>query len=227
VLANAAMLQDVLGIEALSAGVWYVAIDLQLYAMGVALLWLGARPPVARAAGPWAGPLLVCALGTAALYGLARGDAWEPWGLHYVGAWALGAAAWWAAGAPRAGWAWSLAAVAAGAWLIHGGNRLGVAVAVGIGLCAALRSGLAGRWPHGRAAGWLAERSYALFLVHYPVCLAVNAAVSAAFPGQPWPALAGFVLAWAASNVVAVAVHRWVERPASAARLSRRAGAPS
>ena len=38
------MLQDVLGVEALSAGAWYVAIDLQLHAMALALLWHGLAP---------------------------------------------------------------------------------------------------------------------------------------------------------------------------------------
>jgi len=36
-LANALLLQDVLGYEALSAGVWYVAIDFQLFALAVLL----------------------------------------------------------------------------------------------------------------------------------------------------------------------------------------------
>ena len=42
-LAHALLLQDLLDQEALSAGVWYVAIDFQLFALAVTLLWLSGR----------------------------------------------------------------------------------------------------------------------------------------------------------------------------------------
>ena len=43
VLAHLFLLHDLLGFEALSAGVWYVAIDFQLYALLVLLIWLPGR----------------------------------------------------------------------------------------------------------------------------------------------------------------------------------------
>jgi hypothetical protein len=55
-LAHGLLLQDVLGQEALSAGVWYVAMDFQLYAMTV-LVFTAARPlrgSTAVSAGPMA-----------------------------------------------------------------------------------------------------------------------------------------------------------------------------
>ena len=39
-LAHASLLHSVLGVDSLSAGVWYVAIDFQLYALMALLLWL-------------------------------------------------------------------------------------------------------------------------------------------------------------------------------------------
>ena len=39
-LAHALLLHSLLGMDALSAGVWYVAIDFQLFTLFVAVLWL-------------------------------------------------------------------------------------------------------------------------------------------------------------------------------------------
>lgn len=49
VLAHLLLVQSIGGWEALSAGVWYVAIDFQLYALCVLLLWLSSR----ATAWPW------------------------------------------------------------------------------------------------------------------------------------------------------------------------------
>ena len=37
------LLQDIVGVDALSTGVWYVGIDVQLYALLLLLLWV--NPP--------------------------------------------------------------------------------------------------------------------------------------------------------------------------------------
>ncbi|MDP1357437.1 hypothetical protein, partial [Klebsiella pneumoniae] len=42
-VAHALLLHDVLGYEALTVGAWYVAIDLQLFALLVGLMWLARR----------------------------------------------------------------------------------------------------------------------------------------------------------------------------------------
>jgi hypothetical protein len=44
-LAHVLLLHDLLDQEALSAGVWYVAIDFQLFALAILLLWLPSRRP--------------------------------------------------------------------------------------------------------------------------------------------------------------------------------------
>ena len=89
------LLQDVLGIDSLSAGAWYVSIDLQSYA----LLAIGAtlahrRPdlPLWRSALPWA----VAALTLASLWVFNRNAALDAWALYFFGAYGLGALAAWA-----------------------------------------------------------------------------------------------------------------------------------
>jgi hypothetical protein len=56
-LAHALLLHSVMGIDSLSAGVWYVAIDFQLFALMLALLWLGQRLGAdSGSPGPGCGP---------------------------------------------------------------------------------------------------------------------------------------------------------------------------
>jgi peptidoglycan/LPS O-acetylase OafA/YrhL len=215
VAANALMLQDVLGIEALSAGAWYVAIDLQLYAGFVLLLWaaasLGGDPR--RRAQLAIGATV--ALGCAGLFVWGRDDSLEAWAAHFVGAFALGAAAWWA-GDPRRPVAWLLALAAVGglALLLDWRGREAVAVAAALALCAARRSDVLARWPRSPLLARLGEISYSVFVVHYSVCLVANALASALFPGRPWIHLLFFVGAWLASTLAGAALYRWVEAPA-------------
>jgi len=85
--AHILMLQDVLKVEALSAGVWYVAIDLQLYALLALVLWL-LRPVATRhpAAAPWL-TLVVCAgLVAASLFWFNRNPALDEWAPYFFGA---------------------------------------------------------------------------------------------------------------------------------------------
>lgn len=227
VFANLLMLQDVLGIEALSAGAWYVAIDLQLYAMMVGLLWLASRPAIPAAAQPWLAPALVCTLGCAALFRLRRDASLDMWGIHFFGAFALGAAAWWASSPRRdARWTWLLAAVIGVALLLEWRNREAVQGAAALALCVARRTGAIGRWPRWRVLDVLGRISYSVFVVHYPVCLVANALVSNLYPGQAWPALAAFVMAWLASTAAGALLYRWVEAPTRPAPSSLSAGAP-
>jgi peptidoglycan/LPS O-acetylase OafA/YrhL len=230
VLANLLMLQDVLGIEALSAGAWYVAIDLQLYTMMVGLLWLASRPAIPEAAQHWLAPALVCALGCAALFRLGRDASLDMWGIHFFGAFALGAAAWWASSPGRsAGWAWLLAGVIGMALMLEWRNREAVQGAAALVLCVARRTGALGRWPSWRPLtllDTLGRISYSVFVVHYPVCLVANALVSSLYPGQAWPALAAFLAAWIASTAAGALLYRWVEAPTRPAARTPAAGPP-
>ena len=65
----------------------------------------------------------------------------------------------------------------------------------------------------------LAEQSYALFLVHYPVLLAVGAVVHRLWPFDPFANVAGLVAAWVCSLVLSWGLFQAVE-----ARRARRQG---
>lgn len=224
VLAHLVLLQDLLGVEALSAGVWYVAIDLQLYALLLVLL-LGARAAVpARhavddAASARVAAGLVFALTAVSLLAINRDAAWDVAGPYFFGAYGMGVlVAWWAR--PRAVRARALALLAVvlvvALWLQWRSRialaalvALGLAVAPWLAACGAVRvTALAG------AVHALGRISYAVFLVHFPLCLVVNAAFERFAPHTPVVQAAGLLLAWAASVAAGALFHRSIEAPA-------------
>jgi len=59
----------------------------------------------------------------------------------------------------------------------------------------------------------LASISFSVFLVHFPVCLVVNAAFSRFVSEQPHEQAFGMAIAWLASLAAGAAFYRWVETP--------------
>jgi peptidoglycan/LPS O-acetylase OafA/YrhL len=210
------LLQDVLGSPAWSAGVWYVAIDFQLHVL-MLLLAFAAHHAAARIGKPVAAVWTACvALGAVAslwvFHRYAGGDAWAP---YFFGSYGLGAlAAVWAR-ARRPAWGLMGAALVVGlALTVDMRSRVVLAalVALGLGLWAdRLPALLRGAW--GRVSAYLSRQSYALFLVHFPVCLVANALFTRYAAPTPWVQALGLVVAWVASMLVAHALHHGVERP--------------
>ena len=248
-LAHALLLQDVLGYESLSAGLWYVAIDLQLFVL-LAVLWRAGgqldaalRKRLARRA-VHSPMLLVSLMALASQLYFNRVPELQTWGVYFFGSYALGVLAWWACTRTHPAW-WlaGIAACTAGALVVSFRERLVVAllVAVVLGL-AAWRSRITGSIPSRRgnaaavrpglglgpqaAVHWFAGISYAVFLVHFPVCLVINAAFTRFAPPDPGWQLAGLVVAVAASVAAGAIFHAWGEAPLLR-WLKRRRGAGS
>jgi peptidoglycan/LPS O-acetylase OafA/YrhL len=245
-LAHALLLHDLLGYEALSAGLWYVAIDMQLFMLMAVLLWLGERFERARRPATRPAPamsafslLLVCGLGLASLLHFNHDGAWDAWGLYFFGAYALGASAWWAATRPRPlPWLAAIALLTTAVLLIGFRERLLlallVALALGLDACRRQRGGrrnAAAPAMPARDAGrrrmlprvaaqfltrgirQIGGMSYALFLVHFPVCLVANAVFTRFVAPTPgWQSL-GLAVAFGLSVAVAALFHATVERP--------------
>jgi peptidoglycan/LPS O-acetylase OafA/YrhL len=212
-IANALLLHDVLGVPSMSAGLWYVAIDLQLFACAVVLASFGPRSPRAVL-----GCVVAAVLASAWFFNRhAGGDAFAP---YFMASYGLGMLAAWAVGpmAPQARAALLAASVGVvlaltvdfrdrlvlacvSAWLLvamHRGRSIGPGLASTTpGLARALR----------RQAG----ATYALFLLHYPVALLVDAWWPRVAPSTPSTRGAGLIVAWLASWALAMVVHRWVE----------------
>jgi peptidoglycan/LPS O-acetylase OafA/YrhL len=213
-------MHGVLGMESLSAGAWYVAIDFQLYALMVALLWLAGRCASPRGAGlrhQLLMPALVLAGVLASLCHFNLDAGWDNWAPYFFGSYGLGVLAWWISDPQRqhgaARWAWVLAPALLGL-MLEFRSRIAVAALVACVLVLfgrARRDILAGSAT--AALNRLGTMSFSLFLVHFPVLLLINAAFVRFVPADPVLQAGGMVLAWLASLAAGALFYRWVEAP--------------
>lgn len=210
--ANLLMLQNIVGQDSLSAGLWYIAIDLQLYCGLTALLWLASRQ-----SGHWLAPMLVAIGMTASLFYFNREAAFDMWGIYFFGSYGLGALTWWATRSKRpVTMATLIAMIVALALILDFRSRIAVSLTVAALLFA---SSLVKPSQHGAASSngverfvaWLGRISYSVFLVHYPVCLIVNAGVTHFFADNLFANGLGLILALIASTVAGASFHRHVE----------------
>ncbi len=230
-MAHMFLLQDVLGQEALSAGVWYVAIDVQLYAMVVLVFAFARRfqfqqgesgdaAHATSASSTVAAPLgisLVLLFALASLLFFNRQSAFDITALYFCGSYALGMLAFWASsnlGARRSFWLIAMALMGGLALTLDFRGRLVVALVTAFGLV-----GLAWLSPNAWPVRWLQQPqlvqlgriSYSVFLIHFPVCLLVNAIVSYFWPTQLVANVTGLLLAFVLSLLAGSALYRWVE----------------
>lgn len=216
-LAHAFLLQSLLGYDSLSAGVWYVAIDFQLFALMAILLWLGRWRYVA--------PALVLLVAASSLFWFNRDADWDNYALYFFGSYGLGAAAWWASERKQlSAWLGVIATVAIAALVLDFRPRIALALAIALTLGFSRRSGLLEQWPNARPLAFLGQISYSVFLVHFPICLIVNALFAQLGLLSPGAAVFGLFLAWTASIAGGTLFYRWIESPAASRRITATLG---
>ncbi|MDC8784864.1 acyltransferase family protein [Roseateles koreensis] len=229
-LAHGLLLQDVLGFESLTVGAWYVAMDLQLFATLLALLWVARSLLPARGLGQGRrllrilmAPLLVLALCMASLFVFNRDASLDAWALYFFGAYGLGALVHWFGLSPqrRLGLGLMTCLVVA-ALALEFRERAALALLTALALAWWQRRhelGLPALRRGGALVAQLGNHSYALFLVHFPVCLLINAVFAHQGLSSAGAGLAFLLAAWALSNLAAMAFYRWVEVPSGRLRL--------
>ncbi len=182
-IAHLFLAYDLIGWEALSAGGWYVAVDFQLFAIVTVLIALIHLLPER-----WHRllPVLVTALTAWSLWHISRYEAYEIAAPYFFGYYGLGMLAYWAAHAPAKAWFVALLTLIALLGLIALGIefRKSVASATLSALILSIASarGWLEQWPRSASLHWLGERSYSIFLIHYGLCIGVNAIWSVLFP---------------------------------------------
>jgi peptidoglycan/LPS O-acetylase OafA/YrhL len=217
-LANALLLQDIVDEDALSAGAWYVAIDFQLFALSV-LVWAGVRalPGVwPKRHGAAIAQALVVAGVAGSLWVFNRVADLDMWAVYFFGAYGLGMLAYWAVHSHRAlgwlGWVGAIVLLGGVALAIDYRGRIAVALVTALCLVAALRSDRLRSWAGFAPLVRLGQMSYSVFLVHFSVCLLVNAVVSRFWPASPWPNALGMLLAFGLSLAAGRLLYLRVER---------------
>jgi peptidoglycan/LPS O-acetylase OafA/YrhL len=228
-LAHALLLQNIVGEESLSAGVWYVSIDFQLYVLTTLLLigvqsvgmWWRTHHPVQGGA-VWGqsvvrGSQLVVVLGVmASLWGFNRDDSWDVWAVYFFGAYGLGMLAFWAVHARTVrsaqAWTWLIVTVVVVALLLEWRTRIAVAGVSALLMVMALRTSTVAQWQGAHALQRLGAVSYSVFLVHFAVCVAVNAVVFNLWPHSVAAAALGMFAAFGLSLVAGYWLYELVER---------------
>ena len=137
------------------------------------------------------------------------------WGIYFFGAYGLGMMACWAVRAQRPSFWLVLMALLGGlALAVDFRERILLALLTALGLAWALRQ----PWqpPVGAATTVLqrlGQHSYSIFLVHFPVCLLVNAVFHNLWPQSALPNAVGMLLAFGLSLWAGRLMYQWVERP--------------
>ena len=210
-VAHGLLLHSLFDVPSLSVGVWYVAIDFQLYAIFLVLLW-SAKGLVTPALQQQLSMMLVAMLGIAALFHFNLDDRLDSWGIYFFGSYALGAMSYWASGSARPKtWLSLLLLVGLAALLTDFRLRIALALATALLLGVSRVTGLLVRWPDNALLAYLGRISYSVFLVHFPVCLVVNALFERFTGGNDVAAYAAVLLAWSASTLAGGIFYRHVE----------------
>ncbi|HEX8610114.1 MAG TPA: acyltransferase [Telluria sp.] len=216
--AHALLLQGVLGYDSLSAGAWYVAIDFQLYAVVALLVWLCGRVS-GGGLRRWLMPaVVVVGISTSLLY-FNRDPNWDEWAPYFFGSYGLGIMAWLASDPKRRPRAVALlVAMILVPTLVALALDFRLRIAVALTVACVLF--LFGRKRTGSCSYWgmsavnrLAQISYSVFLIHFPVCLVTNAAFAHFVPPEPHYQALGMLTAWAASLMAGALFYRCVEVP--------------
>ena len=226
VLAHTVFLQDILGYDSLSAGLWFVAIEFQLGLIYVAMLYV--RDALAPLLGGKPGTdstnlaiFLGWMLAVPSLFFFNVDERFDVWAIYFFGQFLMGVMVYHALQGPTRPllfWLYSLAVVAA---LIYCWRwRLATALAAGLGLFAAGKLGLMERWPASRLVQYLGIRSYSLFLVHFAVFVLVVTLWLQFDATSDWNPGIALGVAYLSSLAAAGAFYRVIEAPAS--RLSRK-----
>jgi peptidoglycan/LPS O-acetylase OafA/YrhL len=226
VLAHCLFLQDVLGFESLSAGLWFVCITFQLTLIYVGGLLI--RDALIDRSPAWArGGMnrLPMALGwllaIASLFYFNRDSSWESWAAFFFGQFFLGVLVQRALEDRRAEKSLAIyVLIVAIALTMEWRPRLVLALATGIILFFGGKIGVLSRWPSNRVVAFMGRTSYSLFLIHFPVLVVVATLWERQEWTTPLGAVAGLIFAYLVSIVVATLFYRFVEEPAT--RLSRR-----
>ncbi len=217
-VAHVFFLQHLADLEALSAGVWYVAIDFQLYLMTLLVLWMvtlwsrvqpGARPEALRLQ-------LMLGLTLVSLLHWNLQPELDLYGLYFFGAYGMG---WLAHRArqsriPPKGWAVLMALGLLALW-VDPRWRIATAWAVALLLATAPERWLAPVVVSGWRAGvsQLSRISYPVFLIHYAVSLAVSAFVTAHWPRSLVCNGLGMAAVVLLSLLAGLGLYRLTERP--------------
>jgi peptidoglycan/LPS O-acetylase OafA/YrhL len=216
VLAHLFLLQGILGYESISAGVWYVAIDWQLFTALVVIYAVFQRQMVRIG--------VISILIVASLLYFNRHASFENSFIYFIGSYGLGILAYWASGlnAIKASLPWLSAkkVLLAITFIVLVSALHSVWLRNYLALGIAFLLLYAGNRPYPHPQSWLANamqwastRAYCAFLIHFAFILLANTALLALHLESPAIGLGLIALVSVLSWIAAGYLYRWVELP--------------
>lgn len=214
VLSHTFLLHSVLNFPSLSVGVWYVAIDFQLYVILTGVVMIRQRYSHSTKNTLTKAACAVLLLVMLALFFFSNNPDLDCWGIYFFGSYGLGVLAAWGKQSRQTALLFYLALF--GALLNYSIEpRERVAIAATVALILFIYSPrprkMNERWNFYFSS--LADSSYSLFLTHFGMIVLANWAWQALGLNDPAAALLCFIVAWGASTAMGLIFHKWVEIP--------------
>lgn len=224
-LAHVFFMQHVLDLQALSAGVWYVAVDLQLFVFALLLQWLAVALPsrVPGSARQWQ-TALILVLVVFSLTLWTHDDALDDTAFFFWGAYGMGWLAWHARNETNPTRRWGLLLGLGVLCLLFDARARALTAWAAVALLMLAPSIRVHRSPATggcrrqgfvRVVSWLSQVSYAVFVVHFGVGLLVNFVVHQHWPSSVAMNALGMGLAVVLSLLAGHVLHRWTEQGAA------------
>ena len=210
-IAHGLLLQDIFGVEALSAGVWYVSIDFQLFA-SIVLIAILTRYTAVKSEVLLA--IYVIGIAACSLWYFDQHVEYQDDMRYFFGCYALGILAHWTlSSSQRFRYFVIMMVLGVVSLLLNFQPFVFVAfiTAILISTAGQKRSDTL-QLPLSGALSWLGQRSYSIFLIHYSFCILVNAVWSVLFPTGLWANLIGIGIAVLASIWAGSLLYDLVER---------------
>ena len=206
-VAHGLLMHDLLGVEALSSGAWYVAIDFQLYALLIVLCHLLHSAHQQRLS------VVVALLCIASMWQFNRVDELDMWAVYFFGAYGLGVLAAWAKrSAFEAKVFWLTVLLAVGALWVEYRTRLSLALLTAVWLVIKPKSMV--HWtPMKRVIHRLSNSAYVLFLTHFGVIVLFSDMWNKSHFYDPDMALALTSFAWLCCVGMGLFLHEKAEVP--------------
>ncbi len=206
-LAHVFLIHDLIGMEALSSGAWYVAIDFQLYVVLIFLCY------ALKDAGDKALSLTIAALCTLSMWKFNRIDELDIWAIYFLAAYGLGVLAAWAKRSRFDAIVFGITTVlAVGALWVEFRTRLCLALLISVWL--AIKPKQMIHWtPMKRVVHRLANSAYVLFLIHFGLIVIFSAMWNKSHFYHPLTAFFITTFTWLCSVGLGLFLHEKAEIP--------------
>ncbi len=216
-LSHLFFLQNILGYESLSAGLWYVAIDFQLFAVCALLVFLVEK--LSPASWSYRSTRLITliifsALTIASVIFFNRHDIYDVWFIFFFATYGLGLlTAFLVRSRSHHVLILSVAAITIFSLYYQDfRERLSVALITALILFSSYESNWSQSKLWNNPLRKIGEMSYSIFLVHFPVSLVISGIWVQLYPSDPWMNVLGMCVSAVLSLLLAIPFYKYIEK---------------